>query len=84
MRYQILLSLVVVTFLERLPAKSRKSLRDLIQRIWEDPLGSSNATEYDRNGRVLHIAIAGEYALIYWVDDADRHVKVMEVHAADR
>jgi mRNA-degrading endonuclease RelE of RelBE toxin-antitoxin system len=84
MRYELLLSMVVVTFLERLPAKPRRILRDLIERIREDPLGTSEAKEYDRNGRLMHIALAGEYALIYWVDDADRHVKVMEVHAADR
>ncbi len=83
MRYQLLLSMVVVTFLERLPVKARRNLRDLIERISEDPLGCSEATEYDRSGRLMHIALAGEYALIYWVDDADRHVKVMEVHAAD-
>lgn len=44
----------------------------------------SDATEYDRVGRRMHLAIRDEYALVYWIDAADRHVKVMEIHAADK
>jgi len=47
-------------------------------------MGCSEATEYDRDGRMMHLAICGAFALVYWIDDADRHVKVMEIHAADK
>lgn len=46
-------------------------------------MGFSDAAEYDRDGRLMHLAIQGEYALVYGIDDADRHVKVMEIHVAD-
>ncbi len=83
MKYRLLVSIEVLGFLERLPARIRRSLRDMIAEIGDDPMGCSDATEYDRNGRLMHLAIRGEHALVYWIDDADRHVKVMEIHAAD-
>lgn len=46
-------------------------------------MNSTEATEFDRDGRLMHLAIRAEYALVYWIDDADKHVKVMEIHAAD-
>jgi hypothetical protein len=74
----------VLNFLERLPARLRLALRNRIVEIGDDPMSCSEATEYDRDGRLMHLAIRGEYALVYWNDDADRHVKVMEIHAADK
>lgn len=65
MRYKLLLSMEVVTYLEGLKAPTRRGLRDLIGRIEDDPLGSSEAIEYDSVGRLMHIAIEGENALIY-------------------
>ncbi len=32
----------------------------------------------------MQIAVTGDYALMYWVDEADQHVKVLDIHAADR
>ena len=32
----------------------------------------------------LHVAIVGDFALMYWIDYADRHVKILDIHAADR
>ena len=84
MDYRLLISIDVVEFVERLPAKFRKSLRSSIAAIGEDPLGSSDATDFDDTGRLLQIAICGDFALMYWIDDADRHVKILDIHAADR
>lgn len=33
--------------------------------------------------RQLQIAIIGDFALTWWIDDADRHVKILDIHAAD-
>ena len=84
MRYRLLISVEVLGFLERLPGRLRLALRNLIEEIGDDPMSRSDATEYDREGRLMHIAIRGGYALVFWIDDADRHVKVMEIHAADK
>jgi len=80
----LLISIEVIEFMERLPSRTRKVLRNGIAGIGRDPLGRSDAEDYDEIGRLLQIAIVGDYALTYWVDDADRHVKILDVHAADR
>ncbi len=84
MDYRLLISIQVVEFVERLPARTRRTLRGAIHAIGCDPLGHSDAEDRDAVGRQLHIALVGEYALMYWIDDADRHVKILDIHAADR
>lgn len=84
MDYRLLISLDVVEFVERLPSRLRRPIRSAIAAIGGDPLGCSEATDHDDTGRVLHIAIVGDFALMYWIDDADRHVKILDIHAADR
>ncbi len=82
--YRLLISIDVVVFVERLPARYSKAIRSCFSAIGEDPLGCSEATDYDDTGRLLHVAIVGDFALMYWIDDADRHVKILDIHAADR
>jgi mRNA-degrading endonuclease RelE of RelBE toxin-antitoxin system len=84
MDYRLLISMEVVEFVERLPTRFRKVIRSSFTAISEDPLGCSDAIEYDDTGRVLHISIVGDFALMYWVDGADRHLKILDIHAADR
>ncbi len=84
MNYRLLISMDVVEFIERLPAKSRSPLRSAIVAIGADPRGRSDAHDYDEVGRLMDIAIVGDFALMYWIDDADRHVKILDIHAADR
>jgi len=84
MQYRLLISIEVVEFLERLPSKTRKALRNAISAIGGDPLAMADASDFDDTGRQLQITIIGDFALTYWIDDADRHVKILDVHAADR
>jgi hypothetical protein len=44
----------------------------------------ADAADFDDTGRRLEIAIIGDYALTYWIEDADRHVKILDIHATDR
>lgn len=84
MQYRLLVSIEVIEFIERLPSKTREPLRRTIHRIGGDPLGRSDAVDHDATGRRMQIAILGDYALMYWVDEADRHVKILDIHSADR
>jgi mRNA-degrading endonuclease RelE of RelBE toxin-antitoxin system len=84
MQYRLLISIEVVEFLERLPSKTRKSLRNAVAAIGGDPLSMADAADFDDTGRQLQIAIIGDFALTYWIDAADRHVKILDIHAADR
>ena len=84
MDHRLLISIDVVQFVERLPARFRKPIRSSFTAIAQDPIGCSDATDYDDTGRLLHVSIVGDFALMYWIDDADRHVKKLDIHAADR
>ena len=84
MDYRLLISIEVVEFLERLPSRTRKNLRDAIAAIGSDPFAMTDAADFDDTGRQLQITIIGDFALTYWIDDADRHVKILDIHAADR
>lgn len=84
MDYKLLISIDVVEFVERLPARFRKAIRSTFDAIGNDPLGCSDATDYDQTGRLLHVTIVGDFALMYWIDDADRRVKILDIHASDR
>ena len=84
MDYRLLISIEVVEFIERLPSRTRQRIRGAIRAIGSDPRGHSDAVDYDEAGRRLEIAITGDYALMYWIDEADRHVKILDIHASDR
>ena len=84
MAYRLLVSIEVIEFIERLPVKTREALRSAIHSIARDPLGRSDALDRDAIGRRMQIAVTGDYALMYWVDEADQHVKVLDIHAADQ
>ncbi len=72
MDYRLLTSIDVVEFLERLPSTTRKNLRNAIAASGSDPLAMTDAADFDDTGRHLQIAIIGDFALTYWIDDADR------------
>ena len=84
MHYRLLVSIEVIEFLERLPERMREALRQAIHAIGRDPLGRSDALDFDEIGRRMQIAVVGDYALMYWVDEADRHIKILDIHASDR
>ena len=84
MEYPLLISVDVLEFIERLPRRIRLGLRSAISEVGKDPFGVSDSTGYDSIGRLVQIIVVGDYALTYWIDDADRHVKVLDIQSADR
>ncbi len=60
MAYRLLVSIEVIEFIERLPAKTREALRRAIHGIGRDPLGRSDALDRDASGRRMEIARAGD------------------------
>lgn len=84
MDYQLFIAVDVLEFIERLPRKIRTGIRAVLLEIGDNPIGLSDAIEYDSTGRMVQITIIGDYALIYWIDDADQHIKILDIHSADR
>lgn len=82
--FELLIAYAVVEFVERLPKSDRVRLRDRFVEIARAPAHHSDCTEADAKGRPVDINICGRFAIKYWADCADRQVKVLDVHAADR
>jgi hypothetical protein len=59
-------------------------LRNRFLQIQDFPGNYSDYEEKDEIGRPLQINLCGRYAIKYWTDAADRHVKVLDLHLADR
>ena len=84
MSYRLLIDYEVIEFLETLPRKDRKLLRDRLVALQGDPPGFSDYAESDSTGRRVDIHICSKYAVKFWEDHADRHVKILDVRLADK
>ena len=73
--------------LEFLRSLSKREQTDLLKRFREIgsfPSNWSDFVERDSVGRRIEVHIYGKFAIKYWEDSADRHVKILDVHFADR
>lgn len=84
MNYRLLIDYDVIEFLETLPRKEQKLLRNRFVAIQGSPSKYSDYTDSDISGRRVEIHICGKYAIKYWVDHADRHLKILDTHFASK
>ena len=84
MSYRLLIDYEVIEFVESLPRRDQRFLRNRFVAIRDDPRRFSDYTEPDNTGRPSDIDICGQYAIKFWEDHTDQHVKILDVHFADR
>ncbi len=84
MNYRLLIDFEALEFLSGLKKSSQRLLQKRLRQIQDDPIACSDYMERDPSGRPLHVSIADAFAITYWEDFADRHVKVLEIARADR
>ena len=84
MNYRLLIDYEVIEFLETLRHRDRLLLRNRFVAIRTQPREHSDYAEPDDIGRSIDIHICGRFAIKYWEDHADRHIKIPEVHPADQ
>ena len=84
MNYRLLIDYEVIEFIETLPRKDQRLLRDRFIAIQNSSRQFSDYMEADSTGRPVDIHICGKYAIKFWEDHADRHIKILDVHFADR
>jgi hypothetical protein len=75
--------LEVISTLNAAPARLRKRLLSHLANIKVSPDRLSDYFEHDLIGRRVEISICSGHAIHYWIDFADRHVKVLAVLPAD-
>jgi hypothetical protein len=75
--YRLLVDLEVVEVLNGLPRKVRDRLMEHFGKLRRFPDTHSDFQEKDRSGRQIEISIFAGFAVHYWIDFADRHVKIL-------
>lgn len=84
MKFRLLIDYEVIEFLERLPRRDQLSLRNRLVAIQDFASHYSDFKEKDSTGRPVDIHIFGKYAIKFWIDHADQHIKILDLHFADR
>lgn len=84
MSYRLLIDMEAVEFLASLKKSEQRLIHQRLAAIREYPAQWSDYTERDPTGRSLHVSVCGAYAITFWEDFADRHVKILEIARADR
>lgn len=84
MEYRLLIDMEVIETLQTLSATVRQKLLKHFRRIQDYPSAHSDYRENDSTGRTLEVSVIERFAVFYWEDFADRHVKIMSLKPADR
>jgi hypothetical protein len=84
MTYRLFVDYEVIEFLETLSRGEQRLLRNRFVAIRDNPGKFTDCTETDGSGRRVDIHIYNKYAVKYWQDHADQHIKILYLHFADR
>lgn len=74
----------VLDFLRTLTPVEQRRLLQHFRNIAASPSQFSDFVEYDTAGRRVDVHVFGRFAIKFWDDFADRHVKILDLHFADR
>ena len=83
MNRRLFLDVEVVEFLERLDNRTCTMIWKRLREIARTPDRFADYGEEDERGRDLAVHVFQGYAIVYWDDFADRHLKVLEITSAD-
>jgi hypothetical protein len=82
--YRLLVDWDVIEKVSRLPLPQRRALKDAFVRIGRFPDRMSDYMEPNDRSIALSIHLSHGFAIKYWTDFADRHVKILEIVSADQ
>ena len=80
---RLLIDIEVLEFLRTLRSKEQAALLKHFREIGAFPSRCSDFIERDSAGRRVEVHIFGKFAIKFWDDFADRHVKILDIHLAD-
>jgi hypothetical protein len=84
MDYRLLVDLDAIAVLDSMTKRRRTRLLNHFIQLRSTPDLCSDFHEYDHTGRRVEISVFAGFAIHYWIDFADRHVKVLAIKPADR
>jgi hypothetical protein len=81
---RLLIAIEVFDFLRTLSRREQQSLIKRFREIAAFPSNFADFPENDSTGRRLGVHVFGKFAIKFWDDPADRQVKILDLHFADR
>ena len=81
---RLLIDIEVLDFLRTLRRREQAALLKRFRAIAAFPSHYSDFAERDATGRRVEVHVFGKFAIKFWDDFADRHVKILDGHFADR
>jgi len=84
MNYQLLIAVEVFDFAQTLPRREQLLLWKRFREIGETPHRFVDYGEPNKGKRPLDVHLHTGFAIFFWEDAADRHVKILHVCRADR
>jgi hypothetical protein len=81
---QLLIAIEVLDFLRRLRRQEQEGLLRRFREIAAFPSNYCDFFEHDSSGRRIGVHVFGKFTIKFWDDFADRHVKILDLHLADR
>jgi hypothetical protein len=79
MQFKLLIDMDVLDILSKFPSSKRRRLYAHFRKIQSFPANYSEFIEPDDEGRPLDISTFENISIHYWIDDADRHVKILQL-----
>ena len=81
---RLFISVDVLYFLRTLPPRDQRDLLQRFREIAAFPSKFSDFVEFDSSGRRVDVHVFGKFAVKFWDDFADRHLKILDLHLADQ
>ena len=81
--YRLLIDIDVIEFLRSRPRRQQELLMARFRAIASSPGRFYDYTEPDSVGRDLGMHIFANYAIQFWEDSADMHLKILDIYPAD-
>lgn len=83
MEYRLFIDADVLEILDGVPKRTRRRLLEQFHQIRSFPGKYSDCHETDAVGLRVEICITSGWAIHYWNDFADRHIKILAIKPAD-
>ncbi len=80
----LLIAIGVFEFLAGLKKSEQRNVLARFRQIAEFPSNYVDFVERDASGRSIGVHIYGKFAIKFWDDHADRDLKIVDLHLADR
>lgn len=82
--HRLLIAIEVLDYLRTVRRRDQVDLMRRFREIAAAPSHFADLVEHDSVGRPIGVHIFGKYAIKFWNDFADRQVKILDLHLADR